>query len=277
MKKLNTLNKTLLAAALTTGLVVSGSNAMAANIFPDFNVQEGVVPGGTGSNLFTADKITGNYNEIVTFGAGTFDVSLKWNAGQYVADDGANSLTTQLGSFGAAGYGMYALFQASGTFTTVAGVSTFTFTPGGSLNLFLDPSANTAFTAPLNGASAWSRSLFGDDVLVGTGAAVAGGGQLNPGLSTCSAGGGSGINCGSFGSTTSFALTDFGKTYFVSPTPFYNLAFESGQFNNFQVTGTQNINGSMDVVFGTAVPEPTTIALLGMGLIGFGFRRRNQA
>ncbi|MDO9047764.1 MAG: flocculation-associated PEP-CTERM protein PepA [Methylobacter sp.] len=277
MKKLNTLNKTLLAAALTTGLVISSSNAMAANIFPDFNVQEGVVPGGTVSNLFTADKITGNYNEIVTFGAGTFDVSLKWNAGQYVADDGANPLTTQLGSFGAAGYGMYALFQASGTFTTVAGVSTFTFTPGGSLNLFLDPSANTKFTAAANGASAWGRSLFDDDVLIGTGAAVAGGGQLNPGLSTCSAGGGSGINCGSFGSTTSFALTDFGKTYFVSPTPFYNLAFESGQFNNFQVTGTQNINGSMDVVFGTAVPEPTTIALLGMGLIGFGFRRRNQA
>jgi hypothetical protein len=79
---------------------------------------------------------------------------------------------------------------------------------------------------------------------------LAGQGTLDPSLSTCGASGGglSGINCGSFGST-----------------PFYQLSFQSGQLNNFSPAGRQVINGSLDVAFGNNVPEPASIALLGLG------------
>lgn len=270
------MNKTLIAAALTAALGVASTNVMAA-AFPDFTVAEGSVPG-SAANTFVADKITGNYVEVFSVtGANTFSVSLKWNAGQFVANDGTTPVTTQLGSFGSGGYGLYALYQGNGTFSTTLGATTFSFVPGGSLNVWIDPNQDTTFTAPANGTLAWTTGNTGDpDYLIATGTPKSGLGTLDPSLSTCGGSGG-GINCGSFGTTTSFALTTLGKTYFTLPNPFYNLSFQSGQLNNFAVAGTQTINGSLDVIFGNAVPEPTSIALLGIALLGMGFSGRRRS
>jgi len=269
----NAIRKTLIACAVTASFAAS-SGAMAQS-FPNFTVDESAIAGALGQT-FTADKITGNYVEVISFAgsetSGTFNVSLKWNAGQFVANDGSTPVASQLG--GSTGqYGLYALYQGTGTFNTTASGTVFSFTPGGSLNLFADAQANTVFGQPANGALAFTTTNSSDDVLIATGTPTSGEGRLDPSLSTC--GITNGINCGSFGASSTFNLTAAGSEYFVAPNPFYNISFQSGQLNNFNPTGTQVINGSLDVIFGgsSEVPEPATVAMVGLGLP----RRRKQA
>lgn len=278
----NFFRKTLLASAVTIALAAATSGAM-AQTFPSFTVDESSVAGAI-ANTFTADKITGNYVEVISFAgapaSGTFDVALRWNAGQFVATDGTSPVKSQLGNFtlNTNQYGLYALYQGTGTYSSNGGQTTFNFTPGGSLSVFTDANSDTTFNQPSNGTTPFTTNNATDDKLIATGVPTFGQGKLDPSLTTCGSSGGAGINCGSFGATSTFALTSDGSKYFVAPAPFYNLSFQSGQLNNFSPTSTQVINGSLDVVFASNdVPEPGIVALFGLGLFGLAASRRKSA
>jgi hypothetical protein len=283
----NAFNKHVGAIALAGALATLAGGASAQS-FPDFVVNEAAVAGAV-ANSFTADKITGNYDEVITFNGNAFQVSLLWNAGQYVGLDGTRAIGSQLGSVTANQYNMYALFTGNGTVNTNAsGMSSFNFAPGGTLSIFIDPNSNNTFTAPATGTTAFSVVNGGDDFMIATGTPVSGQGTLDPNLPTCTGGAGVGINCGNFGASSSLGLTAQGSNYFTTPNPFYNLSFQSGQLNNFSPTGTQRINGSLDVIFsGTTgpnpnpnpnpVPEPATLAMLGLGILGLTAVRRRRS
>ena len=269
-----------IAAAALSAIALLAAGSARADLFPDFRVNPAPYFAGL---PFTADKITGNYDEVISFPtANTFNVSLKFQAGQFVANDGSTPLAGVDTGLGVS-YSLYALFLGSGNITNPsAGVTLLTLTPGGSLNLFIDPglatAARTGFITPPNGTTPYGRTNFADDVQLVSGGTVSNGaGRLDLSLSTCSAGGGQGINCGSFGQTNNFPLTAAGSAFFFNPKPFYTLAFESGQLNNFSTgSTTQNINGSLDLVF-QRVPEPTSIALVGLALLGLGVAKRRKS
>jgi hypothetical protein len=283
--------KLAVAAGIAASLGLASGLAQ-AQVYPDFTVDQNKTGLTSGPGTFVADKGIGGYVEVIDFvqttgnavnGTGTFTFSLRWDIDSWYSNNGSTSIDSEVSGLGI-NHDLYALLTGSGSFTTVNGVTTFNTAAGlGSLELWYDDLNNTQFTntnAPApnptpitDQASLFVRTGTADDSQLLASAIVLGGtGTLDPTLQTCQGGG---INCGSFGQTTRIALNANGSQYFTAPVPFYELAFNSGQLNNFSVSGRQIINGSADLVFGR-LPEPSALALVGIALVGLSMTRRRR-
>jgi len=267
---------------IATGLAAGLGLASSAYASPVFTVN----PSGIGepNGPFQADFINGSSSELLQGnpGAGTLTAT----SGYLDFTGFSNGGTPVLPGVSGLGvnYQLYVTFDlaatlASGTFG--AANSTYNLT---SLNysVFADTGLDSVFTQA-NAATNTQATVTQNtaDILLG-------GGNLITGVAGFDT-----LNGAFLNSITTYGNTANGNLFFTQPNPFYNIAFNA--FNNTTQgvirTGDCTTAGSTDckisitnaiggIDFNRAsVPEPASIALIGVGLLGLGasLRKRKSA
>ncbi len=283
------LNRFVSAVALGVAALLGSGHAAAANAPIPFCVNDKGVDidglpaslypaqncnNGAGQTGFTADLLNGLYNEKVQVYVDPIDGLLKFNA-TIVADWNAwayqgASLDTQLNF----GYDLYAVVTASGVIT---GANSFTATSAG-LSLYLDDNNDTVLDmASIDGTNPLLPFLNvgADDYLLGTSTNLMSG----SGSTSASAGtDGFAVLFDEFVLTNDAAKLIDGNRFFIAPRPFHLVIYSDGDINDGTVEnvgpGLLEIKGDVSANF--TVPEPGSLALAGLALLGLAAARRRQ-